>query len=170
MVLPVGMNSIKWDNGNRLGFYGDLEPSAAKMKWSKDEGDYDATKSYKNAAYATWQFANDRSGILFCKGHASDCRCGIVESDYEYDTVVRIIEYPQVKWTQGDGHILSSGYENADRYNIIYWLCWKAKCPFESDVIDDAEEQEVVSPYDTEMFLEEVYGQRKIQYLGGTRT
>lgn len=154
-----GIMAIGWDSiGNLRAF-----TSKDEMKLHMKET-IDPSKSYKNAAYATWQFANDMkpSDIVFAKkGMHLIVGRGIVESDYEYDPSRKHYKnIRKVKWTHkgewehpGQAVMktltdITSYKDYVDKLNAI----------FESDVIDDVDEQEFFyPPYDAEKFLEEVY-------------
>lgn len=154
-----GIMAIGWDSiGNLRAF-----TSKDEMKLHMKET-IDPSKSYKNAAYATWQFANDMKpgDIVFVKkGMHLIVGRGIVESDYEYDPSRKHYKnIRKVKWTHkgewehpGQAVMktltdITSYKDYVDKLNAI----------FESDVIDDVDEQEFFyPPYDAEKFLEEVY-------------
>lgn len=154
-----GIMAIGWDSiGNLRAF-----TSKDEMKLHMKET-IDPSKSYKNAAYATWQFANDMKpgDIVFAKkGMHLIVGRGIVESDYEYDPSRKHYKnIRKVKWTHkgewehpGQAVMktltdITSYKDYVDKLNAI----------FESDVIDDVDEQEFFyPPYDAEKFLEEVY-------------
>lgn len=155
----AGIMGIGWDSIGDLRAFSSKEEMKQKMKET-----IDATKSYKNAAYATWQFANDMKpgDIVFAKkGMHLIVGRGIVESDYEYDTSrPHYRNIRKVKWThKGEwthpGQAVMKTLTDITSYTDYVE---KLNALFESDVIDDAEEQEIeYPPYDTEMFLEEVY-------------
>lgn len=155
----AGIMGIGWDSIGDLRAFSSKDEMKQKMKET-----IDATKSYKNAAYATWQFANDMKpgDIVFAKkGMHLIVGRGIVESDYEYDTSrPHYRNIRKVKWThKGEwthpGQAVMKTLTDITSYTDYVE---KLNALFESDVIDDAEEQEIeYPPYDTEMFLEEVY-------------
>ncbi|MDE7266037.1 MAG: GTPase, partial [Lachnospiraceae bacterium] len=155
----TGIMGIGWDSIGDLKAFGSKDEMKQKMKET-----FDSTKSYKNAAYATWQFANDMKpgDIVFAKkGMHLIVGRGIVESDYEYDisrTHYRNVR--KVKWThkgewQHPGHAVMKTLTDITSYTEYVE---KLNALFESDIIDDMEEQEIEYPdYDAEKFLEEVY-------------
>jgi 5-methylcytosine-specific restriction protein B len=155
----AGIMGIGWDSIGNLKAFSSKDEMKQKMKET-----IDPTKSYKNAAYATWQFANDMKpgDIVFAKkGMHLIVGRGIVESDYEYDTSrPHYRNIRKVKWThKGEwthpGQAVMKTLTDITSYTDYVE---KLNALFESDVIDDAEEQEIeYPPYDTEMFLEEVY-------------
>lgn len=76
-----GIMSIGWDIGNYKNY-----SSKNEMKQKMKEL-YDASKSYMNAAHATWQFANEmkQGDIVFAKkGMHQLVGRGVVTSDYLY--------------------------------------------------------------------------------------
>lgn len=155
----AGIMGIGWDSIGNLKAFSSKDEMKQKMKET-----IDPTKSYKNAAYATWQFANDMKpgDIVFAKkGMHLIVGRGIVESDYEYDanrTHYRNVR--KVKWThKGEWkHPGQAVMKTLTDITSFTDYVEKLNALFESDVIDDVEEQEIeYPPYDTEMFLEEVY-------------
>lgn len=155
----AGIMGIGWDSIGNLKAFSSKDEMKQKMKET-----IDPTKSYKNAAYATWQFANDMKpgDIVFAKkGMHLIVGRGIVESDYEYDasrTHYRNVR--KVKWThKGEWkHPGQAVMKTLTDITSFTDYIEKLNALFESDVIDDVEEQEIeYPPYDTEMFLEEVY-------------
>lgn len=95
-IYAPGDNASMWDEFYREGIIaigwgqiGDLRAFASKdaMKQMMRER-IDASLSYKNAAHATWQFANEMKpgDIVFVKkGIRSIIGRGVVTSDYEFD-------------------------------------------------------------------------------------
>ena len=154
-----GIMAIGWDE------IGDLRSYSSKdemKKYMKDN--IDSSKSYKNAAHATWQFANDMKpgDIVFAKkGLYQIVGRGIVESDYIFDSSRQHYKnIRKIKWTHsgeweypGQAGIkvltdITSYTDKVDKLNAL----------FKSDVIIDEEEPEKEYPaYDVEKFLEEVY-------------
>ena len=85
--------AIGWDSIGNLKTFSNKEDMKQKMKDT-----IDPSKSYKNDAHTTWQFANDMNlgDIVFAKkGKSLIVGRGIVESDYEYDDARK--EYKNVK-------------------------------------------------------------------------
>jgi len=155
----AGIMGIGWDSIGDLRAFISKDEMKQKMKET-----IDPTKSYKNAAYATWQFANDMKpgDIVFAKkGMHLIVGRGIVESDYEYDASrPHYRNIRKVKWThKGEWtHPGQAVMKTLTDITSFTDYVEKLNALFESDVIDDVEEQEIEYPlYDTEMFLEEVY-------------
>ena len=111
-LYSPGNNADKWDEFYHAGIMaigwsdiGDLSafPTKDAMKTKMKEV-YDATLSYKNAAHATWQFANEMKvgDIVFVKkGRNQLIGRGVVTSDYRFDES-RTDDYcnaRSVKWT-----------------------------------------------------------------------
>lgn len=154
---------IGWDSIGDLKAFSSKDEMKQKMKET-----IDPTKSYKNAAYATWQFANDMKpgDIVFAKkGMHLIVGRGIVESDYAYDASrphyrnVRKVNWTHKgEWTHPGQAVMKTLTDITSFTDYVE----KLNALFESDVIDDIEEQEIeYPPYDTEKFLEEVYMDRE---------
>ena len=154
----AGIMAIGWDIGD-LSTYS----SKDKMKQAMKER-LDPDASYKNAAHATWQFANEMKpgDIVFAKkGMHQIIGRGVVESDYYYDDSRK--EYRnarKVNWTHkgewphpGQAAMktltdITQYSEYVDNLNAL----------FESEVNDDVEDNEISYPtYDADQFLEDVY-------------
>lgn len=159
----AGIMGIGWDSIGDLKAFSSKDEMKQKMKET-----IDPTKSYKNAAYATWQFANDMKpgDIVFAKkGMHLIVGRGIVESDYAYDASrphyrnVRKVNWTHKgEWTHPGQAVMKTLTDITSFTDYVE----KLNALFESDVIDDIEEQEIeYPPYDTEKFLEEVYMDRE---------
>lgn len=154
-----GIMGIGWDSIGDLKAFGSKDEMKQRMKAS-----IDPTKSYKNAAHATWQFANEMKpgDVVFAKkGMHWIVGRGVVESDYRYDASrKRYKNVRTVRWTdkgvwQHPGQAAMKTLTDITAYTDYVE---KLNALFESDMIDDVEEQEVQYPaYDAEKFLEEVY-------------
>lgn len=75
---------IGWDYLGNIDDYSDKED--IRMSIQKEEG---GSGSYKNAVHATWQFAKviNIGDIIFVKkGRTQIIGCGVVTSDYQYDS------------------------------------------------------------------------------------
>lgn len=144
---------------------GDLRSYASKdeMKQAMKEK-IDPTLPYKNAAHATWQFANEMKpgDIVFAKKgmHVLVGR-GVVESDYEFDlSRQRYKNIRKVKWThKGEWeHPGQAAMKVLTDITAYTDYVEKLNSLFESDIIDEPEDPEIEYPvYDAEMFLDEVY-------------
>lgn len=80
--FDAGIMGIGWSGIGDLTQYGSIDEMKQAMR-----DKIDPSKSYKNSAYATWQFANEMKpgDIVFVKkGMHILVGRGIVESDYEY--------------------------------------------------------------------------------------
>lgn len=94
----AGIMAIGWDEIGDLSVF----PSKDAMKQRMKEC-YDASKSYKNSAHATWQFVHDLKpgDIVFAKkGLHLIIGKGVVESDYEFNADrSHYKNVRKVKWT-----------------------------------------------------------------------
>lgn len=154
-----GIMAIGWDEIGDLRAYGSKDEMKQRMKER-----IDPTKSYKMAAHATWQFVHEMKpgDVIFAKkGMHFIVGRGIVVSDYEYDNARS--EYKnvrKVKWThKGEwphpGRAVMKTLTDITAYTDYVE---KLKGLFESDTVDDAEEEEIHYPtYPEAKFLEEVY-------------
>lgn len=155
----AGIMGIGWDAIGDLKAY----PTKADMKKAMKEL-IDPTKPYTNAAHATWQFANEMKAgdIIFAKkGMHLVIGRGIVESDYVFDPSRKYYKnIRKVKWThkgewQHPGQAVMKTLTDITSYSDYVE---KLNALFESDIVDDVEEQEMEYPiYDADQFLEEVY-------------
>lgn len=95
-IYSPGDNACKWDEfyndgimAINWGEMGNLSQFATKDEMKKKMKDiYDPTLSYKNAAHATWQFANEmkEGDVVFVKkGMHQVVGRGVVSSDYEFN-------------------------------------------------------------------------------------
>ena len=172
-IYSPGENSCMWDEFYNAGIMaigwgeiGDLTAFASidEMK-NKMKELIDSTLSYKNAAHATWQFANEMKvgDVIFVKkGRNQLVGRGVVASDYEYDEE-RQDEYGNIRkvnWTHKGEWVhpgqaamktltdITDYSEYVDSLNNI----------FEDDSENDVEETAKNYPvYTEEDFLEEVY-------------
>ena len=154
-----GIMAIGWDE------IGDLRAYSSKdeMKQAMKEK-IDPSKPYKNAAHATWQFVNEMKpgDVVFAKkGMHLVIGRGVVESEYEFDSSRQDYKnIRKVKWThkgewQHPGQAVMKTLTDITAYTDYVE---KLNAMFESDTVDDVEEQEISYPlYDAEKFLEEVY-------------
>lgn len=154
-----GIMAIGWDSIGDLHAYKSKDEMKQRMKET-----IDPDKSYKMAAHATWQFANELKpgDVVYAKkGMYTVVGRGIVESDYEFDPNRKHYKNTRkVKWThkgewQHPGQAAMKTLTDITSYTDYIE---KLEALFESDVIDDVEEKEVSYPaYDADKFLEEVY-------------
>lgn len=154
-----GIMAIGWDEIGDLRSYDSKDEMKQRMKET-----IDPSKSYKNAAHATWQFVKEMKlgDIVFAKkGMHQIIGRGIVESDYIFDANRQHYKnIRKVRWThtgewEHPGQAVMKTLTDITSYTDYVD---KLNALFESDIIDDVEEQEVEYPaYDAEKFLEEVY-------------
>ncbi len=154
-----GIMAIGWDSIGDLSVY----RSKDEMKQAMKEK-IDPSKPYKNAAHATWQFANEMKpgDVIFAKkGMHLVIGRGVVESAYKFDPSRQHYKnVRKVNWThkgewEHPGQAVMKTLTDITAYTDYVE---KLNAIFESDTIDDVEEQEIDYPaYDAEKFLEEVY-------------
>lgn len=154
-----GIMAIGWDPIGDLSAYSSKDEMKQAMKEK-----IDPSKPYKNAAHATWQFANEMKpgDVVFAKkGMHLVIGRGVVESGYEFDPSRQHYKnVRKVNWThKGEwdhpGQAVMKTLTDITSYTDYVE---KLNAMFESDTIDDVEEQEIEYPaYDAEKFLEEVY-------------
>ena len=171
-LYAPGQNADKWEecykNGYMLlgwGKIGDLGVFNSKDEMKQQmKQEYGDSSSYKNSAYATWQFVHDIKvgDVVFVKkGYYGILGKGIVESDYEYDAD-RADEYSNVRkvnWTKKGNWTIEHQVPQKTLTDITPYsdFVQQIKDLFEDDdIVDD--EQEVTYPkYTAENFLEDVY-------------
>lgn len=159
----AGIMAIGWDSIGNLKNFSNKEDMKQKMKDT-----IDPSKSYKNDAHTTWQFANDMNlgDIVFAKkGKSLIVGRGIVESDYEYDDARQYHKnVRKIKWThKGEWPNprqtaiktltdITSNIEYVKQLNAL----------FDDDSGGDDDGRTIDYPaYDEEKFLEEVYMDKK---------
>ena len=172
-IYSPGDNACMWDEFYDAGIMaigwgeiGDLTAFTTKdaMKQKMKEC-IDPTLSYKNAAHATWQFANDMKpgDIVFVKkGMHRVVGRGVVTSDYMFDAS-RSDEYKnirQINWTnKGEwnhpGQAVMKTLTDITSYTDYVE---KLNALFEDEAVEEIEEVEVQYPvYTAEDFMDEVY-------------
>lgn len=156
----AGIMAIGWGEIGDLKAFDTKDAMKAKMKET-----YDASWSYKNAAHATWQFANEMKvgDVIFVKkGMYKLVGRGIVTSDYEYDAE-RTDEYGNIRrvnWThKGEwphpGQAVMKTLTDITSYTDYVE---KLNALFEDESEDDVEEVDKNYPvYTEEDFLDEVF-------------
>lgn len=154
-----GIMAIGWDA------IGDLRTYSSKndMKQAMQEI-IDPSTSHKNAAHATWQFANELKpgDIIFAKkGRSQIIGRGIVTSDYRFDpTRSKYQNVRSVNWThRGEWNspflIATKTLTDITPYSDDVE---KVLALFESDATDEGDVPINSFPlYDTEQFLKDVY-------------
>lgn len=156
----AGIMGIGWDKIGDLSVYNSKDEMKQAMKEK-----IDPSRPYKNAAHATWQFANEMKpgDIVFAKkGMHQVIGRGVVESEYEFDPErSRYKNIRKVKWThkgewQHPGQAVMKTLTDITAYTDYVE---KLNALFESEIEDDVEEpvEAVLKPYDEDKFLEEVY-------------
>lgn len=155
-----GIMAIGWGEIGDLSTFDSKDAMKIKMREVIDE-----SLSYKNAAHATWQFANEMKigDIVFVKkGMHQIIGRGVVMSDYEYDDT-RDDEYKnirQVDWTHNGewphpGQAVMKTLTDITSYTDYVE---KPNSLFEDETEEDAEDVEKTYPsYTKEDFLSEVF-------------
>lgn len=155
-----GIMVIGWGEIGDLSTFDSKDAMKIKMREVIDE-----SLSYKNAAHATWQFANEMKigDIVFVKkGMHQIIGRGVVMSDYEYDDT-RDDEYKnirQVDWTHNGewphpGQAVMKTLTDITSYTDYVE---KLNSLFEDETEEDAEDVEKTYPlYTKEDFLSEVF-------------
>lgn len=155
-----GIMAIGWGEIGNLSTFDSKDAMKIKMREVIDE-----SLSYKNAAHATWQFANEMKigDIVFVKkGMHQIIGRGVVMSDYEYDNT-RDDEYKnirQVDWTHNGewphpGQAVMKTLTDITSYTDYVE---KLNSLFEDETEEDAEDVEkTYPPYTKEDFLSEVF-------------
>ena len=154
-----GIMAIGWDA------IGDLNEYSSKNKMKQAMKDQiDPSKAYTNAAHATWQFVHEMKpgDIVFAKkGMHLIIGRGVVESEYAFDSTRKHYKnVRKVRWTHNGewphpGQAVLKTLTDITAYTDYVE---ELNALFESDLMDDAEEQEIEYPaYDAENFLEEVF-------------
>lgn len=156
----AGIMGIGWDK------IGDLSAFHSKdeMKQAMREK-IDQSKTYKNAAHATWQFANEMKpgDIVFAKkGMYLVVGRGVVESGYEFDPErSQYQNIRRVRWThKGEWrHPGQAVMKTLTDITVYTDYVEKLNALFQSETEDDVEEPVEVDlkPYDADKFLEEVF-------------
>ena len=154
-----GFMAIGWDEIGDLKAFQSKEEMKQRMKEV-----YDPNLSYKMAAHATWQFANEikPGDIVFAKkGMYLVIGRGIVESEYIFDPSRSSYKHVRkVKWThKGEwkhpGQAVMKTLTDITPYTDYVG---KLNALFESDTEETVDIAEVDYPaYDPEQFLKEVY-------------
>lgn len=172
-IYAPGDNACKWnefyDEGIMAigwGEIGDLSEFTTKdeMKQKMKEF-YGQEYSYKNAAHATWQFANEikKGDIVFAKkGMHQIIGRGVVTSDYEYDTDMKdsYNNVRSVDWThKGEwSHPGQAVMKTLTDISSYTEYVEKLNAMFDEEQSDIIEEKEIIYPEYTEQdFLNEVY-------------
>lgn len=171
-IYSPGDNASMWDEfykdgimAIRWGYIGDLRQYASKAEMKEKMKEVnDPDKTYRNAAHATWQFANDIQigDVVFVKkGMHELIGRGVVTSDYFYDESRKGFEnVRKVNWTN-NGHWdhpgqavmktltnISNYTDYVEELNALFG---------DSAEIDPDDRVVAYDTYDEEMFFEQVY-------------
>jgi len=155
----AGIMSIGWDIGDYKKY-----SSKNEMKQKMKEL-YDASKSYMNAAHATWQFANEmkQGDIVFAKkGMHLLVGRGVVSSDYLYEENqpdgfkhIRKVDWTHKGEWNHPGQAVMKTLTDITQYTEYVE---KLNSLFEDEAEDEAEETVVeLKPYSKDDFLMDVY-------------
>lgn len=159
-----GIMAIGWGDIGNLKEFDSKESMKHKMKEC-----FDPSLSFKNAAHATWQFANDIDigDIVFVKkGLHRIIGRGVVVSDYEYDSS-RSDEYKnirKVKWThRGEWeHPGQAAMKTLTDITLYTHYVETLNAIFEDEFGDELEDTAAAQPtYTADDFLREVYMSRE---------
>ena len=172
-IYSPGDNASKWDEFYARGIMGlGWSDTGYLLQFnSKDEikhrmkAVYGDQYSYKNAAHATWQFANEMKpgDVIFCKkGLHQIVGRGIVTSDYRYEPgmVPDYAHVRDVRWTHFGqwAHPGQAVMKTLTDITAYTEYVEKLNALFVDETDDDDIEIEAEYPvYDAEKFLEEVY-------------
>ena len=156
-----GIMAIGWGEIGSLALFNNKNEMKQKMK-----DVFDASYSYKNAAHATWQFANDMKpgDIVFVKkGMHVLLGKGVVSSDYIYDESRKdgLNHIRKVEWTHNGewkhpGQAVMKTLTDITPYKDYVE---KLNALFDEETInDEIGEKEISYPiYTRDNFLDEVY-------------
>ena len=171
-IYSPGDNACKWDQfykagimGIGWGSIGDLSSfdskDAMKKKMKEVYGDQ---YSYKNAAHATWQFANEMKpgDVIFVKrGMHKLVGRGVVVGEYQYlpDSDDEYSHICAVDWTHNGEWDHPGQAVMKTLTDITSYTDYVEKLiALFADEVEDVEEVEATyPPYDVDKFLEEVY-------------
>lgn len=171
-IYSPGDKASKWDEfyergvmglgWNEIGDYSQYS-SKEEMKTAMKEN-IDPTKSYMNAAHATWQFLQvmKPGDIVFAKkGMHTVIAKGVVTSEYIYDTEdsvypnIRKVNWVNVGERQHPGQAVMKTLTDITAYTDYVS---QLNALYEDQADDVSEPDEIVYPeYSPENFLEEVY-------------
>ena len=159
-----GIMAIGWEEIGDLSSFNSKDEMKQMMK-----DKLDPSRSYKNDAHATWQFANEMKpgDIVFAKkGMHQIIGRGIVDSDYEYHperdhyTNVRKVQWTHKgEWDYPDGTSPQKTLTDMTPYtSIVEHL--NALFDIGTEEPDEPKTPEL-QPYDEDMFLEQVFMDKK---------
>lgn len=160
-----GIMGLGWDELGDLRQYSTKEAMKKKMK-----AIYGEEYSYKNAAHATWQFANDiRPGdIVFAKrGVSKILGRGIVTSTYMFDETRDEYNHThRINWTHRgewkvDERIIMKTLTDITPYTDYHKRLESMFAETEDSDLDQVEESAIYETYTKEDFLSEVFTSEK---------
>ena len=159
----AGIMGIGWDQIGDLSIYKSKDEMKRAMK-----DKIDSSKSYKNDAHATWQFANEMKpgDIVFAKkGMHLIVGRGVVKSNYIFDSSrkqfknIREVEWSHKGAWAYPGQAVMKTLTDITAYTDSIE---KLDALFTSETEDDVEENAVkLNPYDRNQFLADVYMESK---------
>ena len=157
-----GIMAIGWSGIGSLSAFNSKDAMKKKMKDT-----YGNQYTYRNAAHATWQFANEMKpgDIVFVKkGMYKIVGRGVVTGEYQYRPDLEDDEYEYghvrtVNWTHNGewehpGQAVMKTLTDITPYTEYVE---KLNTLFADDVEDAEEVETTYPPYDVDKFLEEVY-------------
>jgi len=172
-IYSPGDNASKWDEFYAKGIIaigwgeiGDLSVFDSKDDMKKKMKEmFDPSLSYKNAAHATWQFANEMKpgDIVFAKkGLHTIIGRGVVKSEYQFwDELdkeykhVHVIEWTHNGEWEHPGQAVMKALTKITSYTDYVE---KLNTIFDVDMEEDAEEKDMEYPsYTKDDFLDEVF-------------
>lgn len=172
-IYSPGNEAVKWDEYYAKGIMaigwgeiGDLKlfSNKADMKIRMKEV-IDENRGYKNAAHATWQFANEMKigDVVFVKkGMYKLVGRGVVASDYQFDDSIED-EYRNIRsvhWTdKGEwDHPGQAVMKTLTDITAYTEYAEKLNALFEDATHEELEIEDIVyPPYNKQKFLDEVY-------------
>ncbi len=160
IFYKAGIAAIGWGEIGDLSAFDSKEDMKAKMKEV-----FGTDLSYRNAAHATWQFAQEMKpgDIIFVKrGRHQFVGRGVVTSDYYYDDTMPddYNNVRKVNWTHRGEWSYSGNTTLKTLTDVTPYTDFveQMNALFEPESEEDVEEKEVIyPPYTMEDFLEEVY-------------
>ena len=169
-IYSPGDNACKWDEFYKAGIMaigwheiGDLSVFSSKDEMKQKLKETRGQQySYKNAAHATWQFANDikPGDVVFVKkGMYKIIGRGVVTSDYQYTPDYEDEEYCNIRsvnWTHNGEWDHPGQAVMKTLTDITSYTDYVAKLNslFADDIVDV---ENTYPPYDVAKFLDEVY-------------
>ena len=173
-IYSPGHNAAKWEECTKndvmligWGEIGDLSnyTSKAEIKAAMQET-YDDSKTYRNAAHATWQFAYEMKpgDIVFAKqGMHKIIGRGVVDSDYKFEenvddgyNNVRAVKWTNIGEWEHPGQAAMKTLTDITQYTKYVE---ELNALFDTDEDDDVipEAETTLDNYDKEDFLKDVY-------------